>query len=301
MQKSNYRYDVSVIIPTYNRREILSYTLFSLARQDIGRHRYEVVVIDDGSTDGTLEMVKSYEGQLNITYHFLQDSGHTPSTARNKGIVLSEGRISLFIDAGVILKEDCISQHIRFYEEKPSNATVIGYVYGMFARPEIEEIMMREIITDDPAESFRRLTVDEMFLDMRDRHYPTHNDQLQDLPAPWFYYWSCHISANRQDLVAVGMFDEHYNGRWGVEDNDLGFRLQQKGIKTYLVRSAQTIHYPHYRSFDDMREQGTKNCLYFHNKFQTPETKLFLDYYMHPDFIDINKMALEMSMTEKVG
>ena len=300
MQKNHDRYEISVIIPTYNRREILHYTLLSLTQQDIGKERFEVVLIDDGSTDGTREMIATYESLLNIKYHFLTDSGHTPSTARNKGILLSEGRICLLIDSGVMLKDNCISEHLRFYETRPSHATAIGYVYGFFAPIEVEEEMIKVLVTDDPAESFRRMAEDEMFQDIRDQHYPKYNDQLQDLPAPWFYYWSCHISAQRSDLIAVGMFDESYNGRWGVEDNDLGFRLQAFGVKTYLLRSAQTIHYPHYRSYDDMREQGTKNCAYFHSKFPTPETKLFLDYYMHPGFLDINQLALEMHLT-KVG
>jgi glycosyltransferase involved in cell wall biosynthesis len=300
MKKHTDRYEVSVVIPTFNRREILSYTLLSLTKQEIDKDRFEVVIIDDGSTDDTREMVETFESRLNLKYHFLKDSGHTPSTARNRGILLSEGRIILLIDSGVILKSDCIREHVNFYEENPSGATVIGYVYGFFAPVEVEEEMLKLIITDDPAESFRRLSGDDMFLDIRDKHYPTYNDQLQDIPAPWFYYWSCHISASRKDLIEVGLFDENYNGRWGVEDNDLGYRLQQKGIRTYLLRSAQTIHYPHYRSKADMIEQGTKNCIYFHNKFPTRETKLFLEFYMHPDFLDINKMVLEQRTAEKV-
>lgn len=298
MLKSQDRYEVSVIIPTFNRREILSYTLSSLAKQNIDKDRFEVVLIDDGSTDGTREMIGTFEDQLHLQYYFLEDSGHTPSTARNKGILLSKGRIVVLIDSGVILKSDCIQEHINFYEDRPSGATVIGYVYGFFAPIEVEEEMIKQIIPYDPVESFRRLSADDIFLDIRDKHYPTYNDQLQDIPAPWFYYWSCHISANRSDLMDVGMFDENYNGRWGVEDNDLGYRLQQKGIKTYLLRNAQTIHYPHYRSQSDMVEQGTKNCRYFHDKFQTAETALFLQYYMHPDFLDINKMLLERRMSE---
>jgi glycosyltransferase involved in cell wall biosynthesis len=301
MRKVEDRYDVSVVIPTYNRREILSYTLLSLSKQEMDKDKFEVVIIDDGSTDDTRDMVKTFETQLHVTYRFLKDSGHTPSTARNQGILHSEGRICLLLDSGVIMKSDCVSEHIDFYKKRPSGATAIGYVYGFFAPVEVEEEMVRLIVTDDPAESFRRMQVDDMFLDVRDQHYPEYNDQLEDLPAPWFYYWSCHISAIRKDLIDVGLFDENYNGKWGVEDNDLGYRLQLKGIRTYLLRSAQTIHYPHYRSWLDMREQGTKNCLYFHNKFQTLETKLFLDYYMHPDFLDINKMIINQQLVEKVG
>jgi glycosyltransferase involved in cell wall biosynthesis len=293
------RYEVSVVIPTFNRREILSYTLLSLVKQDIDKDSFEVVIIDDGSTDGTGEMVETFQDRLNLSYHFLKDSGHTPATARNHGILNAEGRIIMLIDSGIILKSDCVSAHIDFYEKRPSGATVIGYVYGIFAPFDVEKKMLKLIDIDDQAESFRRFSNDKTFMDYRDKHYPIYKDQLEDLPAPWFYYWSCHISANRRDLIDVGLFDENYNGRWGVEDNDLGFRLHQRGIRTYLLRNAQAIHYPHYRNWEDMTEQGTKNCIYFHNKFQTPETELFLRYYMHPDFLDINEMALNKQIVDK--
>jgi glycosyltransferase involved in cell wall biosynthesis len=299
MLQSKNRYEVSVVIPTYNRREILSYTLLSLIKQDTDKDRFEVVVVDDGSTDGTREMVATYQDRLNLSYYFLKDSEHAPATARNHGILNAEGRIVLFVDSGVILKSDCVSAHIDFYEKRPSGATAVGYVYGIFAPVDVEEKMLKLIVTDDPTECFRRLSNDKIFMDYRDRHYPIYNDQLQDLPAPWFYYWGCHISANRQDLVDVGLFDENYNGNWGVEDNDLGFRLQQRGIRTYLLRNAQAIHYPHYRNWENMTKQGTKNCIYFHNKFPTLETELFLRYYMHPDFMDINEMALNRQLLEK--
>lgn len=300
MQNEKDQYCVSVIIPTYNRREILNYTLISLAKQDFDKDKFEVIVIDDGSNDGTDELVRSYEGKMNLVYHFLKDRGHTPATARNKGILLSKGKVCLFIDSGVSLNTNCIREHVKFYEERPTHATVIGYVYGFFAPEDVEEKMKELFIPDDPYESCRLLSENDIFRDVRDRHYFLYNDRLEDLPAPWFYYWSCHISANREDLLRVGMFDESYNGRWGVEDNDLGFRLQQEGIKIYLLRSAETIHYPHYRNRASMLEDGTNNCIYFHNKFQTLETKLFLDYYMHPDFIDINRMSMEMQVANKI-
>jgi glycosyltransferase involved in cell wall biosynthesis len=92
---------VSVIIPTYNRSQLLSYTLDSLVQQDLPKDRFEVVVGDDGSSDDTRQVVGKYEALMNVKYAFQEDKGYRPGSARNKAISISEGDICLFIDSSV--------------------------------------------------------------------------------------------------------------------------------------------------------------------------------------------------------
>ena len=60
------KYDISVIMPTYNRSNLLEYSLQSLVLQDIDPGRFEVVIGDDGSSDDTREVIRKYEKQINI-------------------------------------------------------------------------------------------------------------------------------------------------------------------------------------------------------------------------------------------
>ena len=89
--------------------------------------------------------------------------------------------------------------------------------------------------------------------------------------------------------------DEKYDGRRGVEDCDLAFRLSQQGIKIHLLRSAEAIHYPHEKDKEKRKMEGYENCKYFNRKFSTMETQLYLDFYLDDkDFTDINQISMEM-------
>jgi GT2 family glycosyltransferase len=253
-----------------------------------------VIIADDGSSDKTRDIVNNYAKNMNIKYVFQEDEGYRPASVRNKGIRLAEGHICLFFDSGVLVDGGCLREHINFYKGGNSRAAVIGYVYG-FERTKDSEARLLELINPYQAsDTIAKLSKDELFFDIRDEFYNKYNDQIQDLPAPWFYFWTCHVSVPRAELLAIGLFDEKYDGRWGGEDNDLAYRLMQEGIKIHLLRSAKAIHYPHEKNTAQRNIEGFQNCRYFHSKFRTPETELFLDTYLTPGFVDINDIFLEI-------
>src|SRR6185369_15546211 len=111
MELQKPKYAVSVIVPTYNRSKLVSYTLLSLLKQNISKSRYEVIVADDGSTDNTRQVVKKFEGLMNVKYVYQEDLGYRPGSARNLGIRAAEGRICVMLDAGVLVNVDCLRQH----------------------------------------------------------------------------------------------------------------------------------------------------------------------------------------------
>jgi glycosyltransferase involved in cell wall biosynthesis len=299
MKPSQHKYKATVIIPTYNRCELLDYTLNSLSLQNLPKSEFEVVVADDGSTDNTLEIIEKYQSKLSLKYEFQEDLGYRPGSARNMGIIASEGEVCIFIDSGVIINTNCVQEHIRFHEEK-GNISAIGYIYGIYPGDGLLGMLKKLISPFSPFESINKLAKNKLFVDVRDYQYNTYQDQIQDLPAPWFYFWTCHVSVKRENLIKVGMFDESYNGRWGCEDNDLGFRLQQDGIKIHLLRTAEAIHFPHYENLAEKKRQGYLNCIYFNNKFQTPETQMFLDTYRNELFTDINARRIYGKLRELV-
>jgi glycosyltransferase involved in cell wall biosynthesis len=286
-------YDVSVIIPTYNRSKLLSYTLDSLLKQNIDKNRYEIIIADDGSTDDTRRMLAKYELLMNIKYVFQEDKGYRPASARNKAILLAEGKICLFIDASVIVDANCLAEHIRFHSRSDSPVSAIGYVYGFDHSKESENLLISLVNPSDPDISFKRLLEYQIFRDVREEHYIKYNDKIEHLRTPWFYFWTCHLSAATEDLKRVGLFDECYDGRWGIEDVDLGLRLHQDGVQISLLRTARAIHYPHCKDKIERDKEGYQNSIYFHNKFNTLETRLYLENYGR--LVDINEMCLNLT------
>jgi len=115
---------VSILIPTYNRKEYLYETLSSVFAQTY--KDFEVVVLDDGSTDGTEQMIK--EGGYDVRYYRQENQGE-PS-ARNRLIELARGEYISFLDSDDLLFEDSIERLVKA-EEAESDDVI---VYGSYVR-----------------------------------------------------------------------------------------------------------------------------------------------------------------------
>jgi len=107
---------VSVVLPTYNRKRILVNCLDSLSKQTYPKKSYEVVIVDDGSTDGTEEVVKKFTKKLNIHYIKQKNKGH--SRAKNAGIKLAKGEIIAFIDDDCIAVKDWLKNAVPNFKDK---------------------------------------------------------------------------------------------------------------------------------------------------------------------------------------
>jgi glycosyltransferase involved in cell wall biosynthesis len=104
----------SVIIPTYNNCSILQKNIDSILNQSIPLSEYEVIVVDDGSTDSTSEIFEKYDSN-NLKYIKKEHSGR--AKARNSGIVASSGEIIIFIDSDVIPCKNFVEAHINAHGE----------------------------------------------------------------------------------------------------------------------------------------------------------------------------------------
>ncbi|MBN1974458.1 MAG: glycosyltransferase [Sedimentisphaerales bacterium] len=114
---------VSICIPTYNRKNYLRETIQSILDQTY--KDYEIVIVDDGSTDGTGQMVK--ELGISVTYYWQENSGD--AAARNKLIELAKGRYISFIDSDDLLMPDAIEKLVIAAESEKGEAVVYGSYY----------------------------------------------------------------------------------------------------------------------------------------------------------------------------
>ncbi len=293
---SNERFIISVIIPTYNRSKGLEYTIKSLANQNIEKSDFEIVIADDGSSDDTFQVVKQYENVLNIAYGYQADSGYRPSSARNIGIRMAKGKVCLFIDSGIILKKDCLQKHIEHHQKARKEVAIVGYTYGYTQHGETEDELMSLVDPNNADESIANLFQYGRFLDVREKIYHKYRGKLNELKVPWTLFWGGHLSVPLKSLYKVGGFDENYDGNWGCEDNDLGYRLLQEKIPILFCREVQVLHLPHGTNLQLKKAEGYENCKYFHNKFHTHETELFLSLYLNEitgkEIIDFHELLL---------
>jgi glycosyltransferase involved in cell wall biosynthesis len=272
------RYKASIIIPTYNSGKIIGYTLDSILKQQIGTNDIETIVVDDGSSDNTGKVVDRYHGQMNLKYIYQEDKGNRTGRARNIGIENAESEVLVFVDSGVILSSRCISEHIKIHDAHDQNCAVIGYVYGFDPYYDSIDELKKLIEEKAPDEVISHLKTYNIFLDMRDDDYKRLCYDLNSLPAPWAYFFTCNVSVSRKILNTTGVFDERFDLRWGVEDLDLGYRIYlNKGI--FIVgKDAESIHFPHDERLDTHTKFAEEkiNKEKFHEKHNSIETKLFL-------------------------
>lgn len=105
--------EASIIIPTYNRRDSLRLTLEALFNQDYPKERYEIIVIDDGSMDGTEEMVGALKPPCRLKYLRQQTNLGQPK-GRNRAIREAEGEIIISTDSDIIVVPDFIREHLSY-------------------------------------------------------------------------------------------------------------------------------------------------------------------------------------------
>jgi len=115
---------ISVIVPAYNVEEYLAACLDSILRQTFSD--YEIILINDGSTDRTAEIISQYSSNPRIRVHTQQNSGI--SVARNQGIKMSRGQYICYVDSDDIIAETYLEKLITPLLQNPEiDITVCGY------------------------------------------------------------------------------------------------------------------------------------------------------------------------------
>jgi len=200
--------DVSVVIATYNRKSLLEKSLECLFCQDYPKDKYEIVVVDDGSTDGTEQMIKREISPCRLKY-LRHNRREGPSKARNFGISKAKGKVIIFIDSDILVPPQFISEHMRFHKK------------------------YKNVIVDGPAINAQR--IEGVF-----------NNKWGKFLAFFDFFGASFITANtscrKENLIKAGLFDEDFGRGFGWFDRELGFRLKQIGMKRIKNRKAYAFH-----------------------------------------------------------
>jgi glycosyltransferase involved in cell wall biosynthesis len=207
--------EISVVIPTYNRLDTLRHVIPSLLRQDMRAERYEIVVADSNSNDGTADYLAGVSAEYPRVRH-LPGPYTGRAMARNAGIEAARGEIVMFTDADIIASEDLLARHLARHRER-SDIAVVGMELQIGSLEEHARLASR------PSE--RR---------------PLHPESRKRLS--WLYFLTGNASVRRRDLDRVGRFDENFTG-YGHEDLELGYRLQAAGITIVYEPRAVDYHW----------------------------------------------------------
>jgi GT2 family glycosyltransferase len=240
--------DFSVVIPTYNRLDMLLRVLDALEQQ-IEAPSFETIVVNDGSTDATDEVIRARSG---ITFRTQPNSG--PGKARNQGVALAKGRYVVFIGDDTVPEPRFLAEHARVHREAGYDPLVACLGYTGWPRGEHVTAFM-DYINDFGLQFGYKLIKD--------------GDVV-----PFNFFYTSNISIDR-DLMARQPFDTTFpSAAW--EDIELAYRLEAQGLKIRYNERAVTRHY-HQMTVDSFaRRQYTvgKSGAIFYRKH--PELGHFL-------------------------
>ncbi len=209
---------VSVVIPTFNRWEVLRETLDALRAQT---HRdLEVVVVDDGSTDGTTERLLEYrDAHPELSLLPLHQTNQKQGKARNLGVTRATGDLVLFLGDDTIPDPRCVEEHVAAHRQEGAPCAVIGFTDWHRERMRVTPFL--EFVNGRGAQfSF------DLLADGRE--------------APFTNLYTSNVSLPR-DVAAANPFDGAFTS-YGWEDIELGYRLSRQGIPIVYRKAASTRH-----------------------------------------------------------
>ncbi|MFP4499274.1 MAG: glycosyltransferase family 2 protein, partial [Vulcanimicrobiota bacterium] len=197
--------DISVQISTYNRKDLVVRTVRELFEQDYPKDKYEIVVIDDGSSDDTCPAVNALEAPCNLICERMKHSGIAKT--RNRGAELAHGKYILFLDDDMVPSPTLISGHMKVHREYPGSV-VKGWVNHV---EDLENIKGKkpEFTIKDYASAF---------------------------------FLGGNGSLAKADFIKAGGFDEDFR-EYGWEDLELGFKLRNMGLVSRFSKEAVGFHY----------------------------------------------------------
>ena len=264
---------ITVVVPTYNSSGLLIKTLDSLTEQSLDSNLYEVIVSDDGSNDDTATVSQNYVGKLNIKYICQGDRGFRAGKARNEGIRLAQYETILLLDSGVIASNILLKLHFDLHSIK-RQPIVIGLCYGLDEFDYIDENLFFDVFDENAsADNFSKIEKIRSLCDCRYDYLSSIDFNIESTSNPWAVFWTCHVSFSRSAFYEVGGFDEFFC-MWGGEDVDLGIRFHFAGYKFTLIKSIETIHYPHYKNSEERKKSAKRNIEYICEKYNNSNVDL---------------------------
>ena len=245
---------VSVVIPTYNRRPILEKCLLALEQQQTSGtpvERYEVVVVDDGSTDGTPTWLRQNTDRF-AHVRLIEQVHGGPAEGRNRGVEHARGDVIVFIDSDLVVTPVFLAKHAEALQQSWSRTgDRLCFTYGA---------VINTANFEEPT---------------KERH------KLRDLS--WAYFATGNVAIDRSVLQRSGLFDTGFR-LYGWEDLELGERLRRMKVRLIKCPDAVGYHWHPALSLDqiprliEVEGERARMGLLFYRKHPTRRVRFIIQF-----------------------
>jgi GT2 family glycosyltransferase len=220
--------NVSIVMPNHNRVEALPLTLESLCRQTYPAEQFEVIVVDQVSTDGSRELVAGFTAPYSLRL-VTQDAKYGISVGRNGGVEAAKGALIILLDADIIAEPGLVKAHADLHVKYSNPILGCG---RLLPYPPAYKTFIEQVANPDAGL--------ERELDLED--YPP------------YYAFGGHLSFKVSTFQEVGPFNPELKG---AEDTDFAYRAMQMGIGIKNCSEAVGYH-NHSRSLEERRQRSSQ-------------------------------------------
>jgi glycosyltransferase involved in cell wall biosynthesis len=189
---------------TYNRAALLERVLEACFDQTVSEHDYEVVLVDDGSTDATPAVIERARARATCSFTVVRQNNAGLAAARNAGIARAGGERIIFIDDDVLPLPNFVEEHLRAHASRPEAIVRGGAI----------EVSSPDVLPP-PVWSIKNYSGN--------------------------YFWTTNVSVPLKTIRDIGGFDESFS-EYGWEDIDVGLRMRFAGIRAIFRPQALVYH-----------------------------------------------------------
>ncbi len=302
--------DISVVVTTHNQKERLRLVLAGLRGQIASVAHFEVVVVDDGSSDGTAEMLDEVGRQMDLKIVCLRPN-EGRCVARNRGVEAATGEFVAFLDGDALPHPQWLQRHIEALKQDGRESLLCGAEYSLPGLEYLQDPQSGIPMADKTPSVVREyvrvhrqelILTEDMVLGAFDQieacavpgWYPfpeleTLQEQITELFVQhpdsligWLGFFPNNGAVLREAFLKVGGFDPAmaFSEGW-----DLAYRLQQHGCRPRFVPEAKAYHLYHYHDFSDPLKAHEETLApqramqYMERKYGDPKLLLFHFWY----------------------
>jgi glycosyltransferase involved in cell wall biosynthesis len=266
-------YDITIIMPSYNKYPENLFTLYSLEYQEYDMSKVQVILIDDNSSDSTV-LLKNHSFSFDFVY-VRNNNNLGRVTSRNIGIDHAKGRVVIFLDAEILVRPDFLSTHSELHREN-SEVIVTGVmnikklysiIYPGFTVEQLnecKELLEKNRVGLSKAELFSRIPQKTILIDKQIVKSQAYLNYSKDSPyelfyektiiknygykligyrIPWQLFGTGNVSCPLEALKKYGNF-ANYKG-YGWDDCEMGYRLYKKGFRFIGDKRLISYHQEH--------------------------------------------------------
>lgn len=312
----------SVVIPTFNRKHVLRNTLLSLKRQSYPTAQYQIIIVDDGSTDETEEYVKS----LNIdNLLFIKNTHGGPAVARNTGWKAADGNLIIFCDSDFIVPYTYIENHVIIHEENQYLALsgmghwhyILSYNFKNLwkQKRDLKQALKNPIIKrlvkasrdghllNESDIIHNRLQpflycppIYKKWVSLFEEIINTYGEEQENFHLPWLTFCTGNVSIRKSHLENLDGFDELLREH---EDWELGYRIYLDGGTFHFSKDVEAYQQLTPPSNKNRREQAHYSYQYLCQKH--PSIDMWLTVLLKNNIVSFVELSTILDQHRQIA